>query len=160
MRYRHGTSAGHGWFPLTGRWRHLFVRGTAVFVLLLLLTACPGSRTGILIEKGQAATAQTQFANFASALWRYYADSGQVPTTQQGLRALLVVPSKAPFPRRWQGPYLNDLTTVPLDAWSHPFRYQSPGPNGERYRIVSYGADGRPGGTGGNADLIESIRSP
>ena len=43
---------------------------------------------------------------------------------------------------------------VPLDPWGHPYAYTAPGTvNPDGFDLVSFGADGTPGGTGDNADL-------
>lgn len=58
----------------------------------------------------------------------------------------------APLPRNWRGPYLRK--EIPLDPWDNPYAYVSPGatdPNG--YDLASRGRDGKPGGTGEDADL-------
>lgn len=44
------------------------------------------------------------------------------------------------------------LEAVPPDGWERPFSYSNPGVRGP-YDIVSYGADGRPGGKGYDEDL-------
>lgn len=43
--------------------------------------------------------------------------------------------------------------SVPLDSWGNEFVYISPGPDGLKYDIISYGADGAEGGTGNDADI-------
>jgi general secretion pathway protein G len=43
---------------------------------------------------------------------------------------------------------------MPVDEWGRAFHYLSPGPNGEPFVVLSYGKDGRPGGSGEAADLI------
>jgi general secretion pathway protein G len=53
----------------------------------------------------------------------------------------------------WKGPYLNDVVAIPHDSWGRAYHYQSPGPHGEPYWIISYGEDGRPGGTGEAEDV-------
>ena len=50
----------------------------------------------------------------------------------------------------WGGPYLKKA--VPLDPWGSPYIYRAPGKNRD-YDVVSYGRDGKPGGTGEDADL-------
>ncbi len=40
-----------------------------------------------------------------------------------------------------------------LDPWGRKYLYVMPGPEGYPYEILSYGADGQPGGDGENADL-------
>lgn len=42
------------------------------------------------------------------------------------------------------------IPAVPRDPWGRPYLYQYDGKKG---RVLSYGADGQPGGTGDNADL-------
>ena len=39
------------------------------------------------------------------------------------------------------------------DPWDRPYLYVTPGPGGHPYEIISYGADGQPGGEGENEDL-------
>ncbi len=50
----------------------------------------------------------------------------------------------------WNGPYLKK--SVPLDPWGQPYVYSIPGQKAE-FDLLSYGKDGRPGGTGDNADI-------
>lgn len=40
-----------------------------------------------------------------------------------------------------------------LDPWGRPFVFICPGPDGHPYEILTYGADGQPGGERENADL-------
>ncbi|NND02017.1 MAG: type II secretion system major pseudopilin GspG [Acidimicrobiia bacterium] len=39
------------------------------------------------------------------------------------------------------------------DPWGRRFLFVTPGPDGHPYEVISYGADGQPGGDGENADL-------
>jgi general secretion pathway protein G len=39
------------------------------------------------------------------------------------------------------------------DKWGNPYQYALPGSEGRRYDLISYGADGKPGGDGENRDL-------
>jgi len=41
---------------------------------------------------------------------------------------------------------------VPLDPWGRPYLYTQPGNHGD-FDLLSYGRDGRPGGTGEDADI-------
>ena len=40
-----------------------------------------------------------------------------------------------------------------LDPWNRPYLFVRPGPAGHPYEIISYGADGQPGGDGEDADV-------
>ena len=44
--------------------------------------------------------------------------------------------------------------TSTLDPWGNPYQYNTPGPDGRDYEVVSYGADGREGGEGEDADVV------
>ncbi len=62
----------------------------------------------------------------------------------------LVHPPAYVDPQKWPDP--GYLDQVPNDGWDRPFQYSCPGVRGP-YDIVSWGADGKPGGEGVNADL-------
>jgi general secretion pathway protein G len=49
-------------------------------------------------------------------------------------------------------PALDQSKNVPLDPWGWPYVYRSPGKKGD-FELISYGRDGRPGGSGENADV-------
>ena len=39
-----------------------------------------------------------------------------------------------------------------MDPWGHPYVYRTPGQKGE-FEVFSYGRDGKPGGSGEDADI-------
>lgn len=81
----------------------------------------------------------------------YRLDVGGYPTTQQGLAALNTKPSNV---AGWNGPYVQNDAAL-KDPWNRPYQYRSPSQRpGHAYDIISLGADGRPGGEGEDADLI------
>jgi general secretion pathway protein G len=95
-------------------------------------------------SKQNAAKAQIEIFNQALELYRL--DTGQYPSSDQGLNAL----NEDPGVDNWAGPYLKKA--VPNDPWKKPYHYQSPGNHGD-YDISSYGADGSPGGEDENRDV-------
>jgi general secretion pathway protein G len=44
-------------------------------------------------------------------------------------------------------------TTVPKDPWGTPYIYEPPTSGSRKYRVLSYGKDGVPGGEGDDADI-------
>jgi general secretion pathway protein G len=44
---------------------------------------------------------------------------------------------------------------MPLDPWGQAYVVKVPGLNGQSFSILSYGADGREGGDGLNADIVQ-----
>ncbi len=99
-------------------------------------------------EKARVKTARVQIASLGTALDSFALDVGRYPTTQEGLDALLEIPSGL---RMWDGPYINKK--IALDPWANDYQYN--GPEGDRssYLLLCYGADGRPGGEGRDADI-------
>ncbi len=98
-------------------------------------------------EKAKLKTTRAQIELFGTALDTFRLDVGRYPTSDEGLQALRQKPGGL---ERWDGPYLKK--DLPLDPWSKPFVYRSPAEHGP-YEIVSYGADGTPGGEGDNRDI-------
>lgn len=73
------------------------------------------------------------------ALNQYYEDHGRFPSTKEGLAQLV---------------RFGIIRKVPMDPWQHPYEYRHPGLNDPtRFDLWSYGADGRPGGSGADADI-------
>lgn len=98
-------------------------------------------------EKAKLKATRAQIELFATALDTFRLDVGRYPTTEEGLQALRQKPGGV---ERWDGPYLKK--DLPLDPWSKPYVYKSPGDHGP-YDIISFGADGVPGGDGDNRDI-------
>jgi general secretion pathway protein G len=123
-----------------------------LLVGLVLFGSCtqPFSRRS---RPAQVAATRAQIAMFKDALSLYIENNGRPPTTEQGLGALLVAPQSEPLPRKWRGPYVADVTEIPLDPWGNEYLYSSPGPHGNAFLIVSLGADGRRGGDGYDGDV-------
>lgn len=119
-----------------------------VLVIVGLLAALVGPTLYQRIKPAKEAAARMQIENFGVALDSFLVDMGRYPSTQEGLAALRAKPTGAPD--AWNGPYLKK--ELPPDPWGHPYVYRAPGRSGG-YEIVSYGADGREGGEGENADI-------
>jgi len=104
-------------------------------------------------EEARRIKAKADIKTIESALKLYKIDTGNYPTTEQGLEALIRKPDTSPVPKKWrEGGYLEG-DTVPKDPWSNPYYYTAPGPAGRDYEIVTYGNDGQPGGAGKDADI-------
>jgi general secretion pathway protein G len=119
-----------------------------VMVILGLLAALVGPRFFGQEKKARQRAAKGQIALFETALDNYRLDVGRYPTTEQGLQALREQPDDV---AKWDGPYLKKA--VPTDPWGNAFAYESPSEHGD-YAIISYGADGRPGGEDVDADIV------
>ena len=120
-----------------------------VVTIIGLFVALVGPKLWSNVDKAKMTAARAQIQNFMAALGTYKLDNGNFPTTEQGLQALRVKPADA---AQWNGPYMP--LDVPKDPWGHDYVYKFPGDHGDEPDIMSYGADGQPGGDGINADLV------
>jgi general secretion pathway protein G len=122
-----------------------------VIIILSIMASVVGPRLFKNVDKSRASQAMHQIGIFKAAISMYRLDTGNLPTTQHGLKALVSNPGV----EGWDGPYL-DETEIPLDPWDNPYAYQTPGTGGRDYDIVSYGKDKTPGSASGdkyNADI-------
>jgi len=101
------------------------------FIVLALL-ATPAED----LAASRVAYTRVVLAETRSALDLYLAQSGAYPNAEQGLKILV-----------------KDglLAREPRDAWGNALHYARPAPS--TCELLSYGRDGKPGGTGEDADL-------
>lgn len=123
-----------------------------VLTIIGLVMGLIGPRVLGYLAESRVKAARLQIESFSSSLDLFYLDTGRYPTTAEGLDALAQRPADVAV---WNGPYLKG-GRVPLDPWSHPYQYRSPADNDRPYEIVSFGSDGREGGTGNAADISSS----
>ncbi len=123
-----------------------------VIVIIGILASVVGPRFFGKTDQAKVGAAKAQIENFCVALDSYELDTGDYPTTQQGLSALISKPTTPPIPRKWNGPYLRKKE-VPLDPWENPYVYTYPAKNGPDFDLLSYGKDGKSGGSGDNAEI-------
>lgn len=84
---------------------------------------------------------KTQIKQVEDKLMIYKLLEGDMPGTEDGFAALTV--GNNPI-----------LEKVPQDGWSRDLMYENPGTvSSKNYDISSYGADGKPGGEGYDADI-------
>ena len=91
-----------------------------------------------------------QIESLSLALQKYKLDNGYYPTTEQGLDALVEIPSFGKIPKKF--PEKGYLSKIPKDPWDNDYVFISPGENGD-FDIISYGADGEEGGENENEDI-------
>ncbi len=123
-------------------------RAEAGFTLLeiLVVIAILGLLIGlvapaVLRQLGSARTSvvKQSIERIGSVLDLYKLDIGSYPSTEQGLKALIVKPSGV---AAWNGPYLK-ATEAPVDPWSHPYSYRNPSTRaGHDYDLCSSGPSG------------------
>lgn len=118
-----------------------------VVAIIGLLAAYVGPKYFSQVGKSEQSVARAQVDAFARAVNTYRLDVGNFPSTDEGLAVLAARPAGS---SKWSGPYLE--RAVPVDPWGRPYIYRGPSPSGD-FEIQSMGKDGRPGGTGDDADI-------
>ena len=117
-----------------------------VLAILGMLAALVGPQVLNQLGGAKSKSAAIQIRDFEQALEHYKLDVGRFPGSNEGLNALVRQPSSA---KGWNGPYLKK-DDVPMDPWGNPYQYRV---SGSTIDISSYGADGRQGGSGEDADV-------
>ena len=118
-----------------------------VIVIIGLLAGYVAPRYFSQVGKSEIQVARAQIESIDKALDQYRLDMRRYPSAEEGLQALTTKPDNAPA---WSGPYLKKA--LPTDPWGRPYVYRVPGQKGE-FDLFSYGRDGKPGGTGEDADI-------
>ncbi len=118
-----------------------------VMIIIGLLAALVGPRLFGKVGKARKQAAHAQITSLGTALDTFRLDVGRYPDTSEGLEALRTAPGSTD---NWDGPYLGK--NVPKDPWKKEYVYFSPGEHGD-YDLISYGADGEPGGEEEDADI-------
>ncbi len=122
-----------------------------VFILSLLAAIVAPQIMG-RTDDARITKAKVEIKNLETALKLFKLDNGFYPGTEQGLAALIERPATGQIPQKYrEGGYL-EQKKIPLDPWGSPYLYISPGIYGD-FDIISYGADGKEGGEGKNADI-------
>ncbi len=110
-----------------------------VIVILAILAAVVIQRVSHRTEDARQGKSISDVKTIDGALEMYKLDTGNYPSSEEGLAALITNGSNNP---KWNGPYIKG--GLPNDGWGHPYIYKCPGEHGE-YDVVSAGPDGQPG---------------
>lgn len=121
-----------------------------VLVILGLLVAAVAPQLLGRTDQAMVTVAQQDIRTLSQALDMYRLDNKNYPSTEQGLDALVSQPSGFPEAKNWNPD--GYIKRLPKDPWDNDYQYISPGVNG-KIDIFSYGADGKEGGEGYDADI-------
>jgi general secretion pathway protein G len=139
--------------PKTSAARHL--RKGFTLLEILIAVAIVGMLVGLAVTNTDKILGQSQegvaklFVNesLKTSLVRYRIDMGDYPSSDEGIKALIVAPEgKAD---RWRGPYMEAKGgRTPVDPWNEEYQYRYPGThNTESYDLFSKGRDKQPDNT-------------
>ena len=116
--------------------------GFTLIEIVIVLTIIVILSAGVIkllkgnVEFTRELTTEEGITSIATQLQLYEARNMRLPTTEQGIKALVEKPSIEPVPDRWM-PFLEE---VPLDAWGIEYKYRSPAVKSKKgYDIYSFG---------------------
>lgn len=121
-----------------------------IMIVLAILAGIAGVLVNTVVgrlKKAKIQQAKIQMSEYMKQLDMYMTDCGSYPEVEYGLQALVEQPQDGSCPDWGPEPYVKK---VDKDPWNREFFYDKVNGN---YLIISYGADGREGGSGENADI-------
>ena len=129
--------------------QYLVVLVGVVLLIVLSLVIKDGMHTDMRVHEGKTGKwlAREILQAYKLQLGEYKIDCGHYPTTQQGLSVLAEPSDKDDCANRKEF-----YTEKMLDPWGRENVYTS---DGNTFTIMSLGADGKPGGEGDDADIVE-----
>ncbi len=113
-----------------------------VIVIIGLLAGVVTINVRSYLIKAKQNTARHEIATIQQALDLFYGAYDRYPTNEEGI-AILTEPTK----KLVQPP----LPSLPLDPWGNEYQYNSL--SSSTYEIICFGADGKEGGEGADADI-------
>ena len=96
-----------------------------VIAIIAMLATAVGVQMFGALDEGNMTTAKTEIKNFKTALLAYKIAFKKMPTTEQGLQALVDNPKRK----------FLDATSIPNAPWGNPYVYRLEG--GSNYTIIS-----------------------
>ena len=122
----------------------------AVLLIIALLAGLAAKNFMGSTEKAKVITTKATLKTLHGAVNMFKLDTGVFPSEDVGLIELVEQPTDL---TGWNLDGYLESTTVPRDAWKNEFVYILNPENGKPFVIISYGADGKEGGEGNDADL-------
>ena len=123
-----------------------------VAMIIAMLAAFVAPRVFEKLGKAKVNIAKAGVYVIESALEEFALDCGRVPTQEEGLDALVKMPDDMEE-GKWDSEYIKASKLI--DPWGNPYQYLAEGVANEgSYDVISFGADGKQGGEGKDADIV------
>jgi general secretion pathway protein G len=122
-----------------------------IVVILGVLAAVIAPRLINRIGQSKQSVAAANAASLAMQVKSLSADMGRTPDPGTPITILFENPGEA---SGWKGPYVDNRDNL-KDPWGNDFQLVIPGRKNFDFDVVSYGADGQPGGEGDNEDIVK-----
>ena len=109
-----------------------------VVTIIALLLGAAIYKMAPAVDVAKGTRSQADIQGIRTMLLAYSGRNGFYPTTEQGLKALVVKPETEPIPTNWS----RLLDEVPKDSWGTEYVYRCPGiKNPSGYDLYSAGPD-------------------
>lgn len=109
-----------------------------VVAIIALLLAAGFNQFGDVMGHARETVAQTDIQTLEQKLKLYEATNGFLPTTEQGLQALVTLPQSEPRPMKWY----QLMDKLPKDPWQQDYVYSQPGAhNTQGFDLYTKGKD-------------------
>ncbi len=122
--------------------RFTLIELLVVITIIMLIAGLVGPQLMSKLGKASWENTFVQCKNLRGVVESYYMDQHKYPSSLEDLLG------KDTYGER----FLSE-EYIPQDAWGRDFIYQSPGGDGRKFDIISYGADGTTGGEGADRDM-------
>ncbi len=119
-----------------------------VLIILAIVATFAVPQVMKYLGSAKSKAAVIQISNLATVLDLYQLETGRLPTTSEGLAALVEKPPSAEI---WNGPYIKKQESL-IDPWGREYAYRAPGEHGA-YDLFTLGADAAQGGEGEDNDV-------
>lgn len=128
------------------------IEAIVIIVILGVVAAVIAPRLLGRIGQSKQSVAKANAASLATQVRLFMADLGQAPEPGSTIDILWERPSNVPE-AEYKGPYVDNADQL-LDPWGRKYILVIPGNRNVDFDVVSYGADGQPGGADDNADIV------
>jgi len=125
-------------------------KATAAFTLLeimlvvMIIALLAGSAIFLMKDNliiARDVKVETDIKAISTSLMTYESLNGSLPSTAQGLAALVEKPTTEPIPRKWT----RHLSALPIDPWGNGYVLEIPARRSkENFDLFSKGADRQP----------------
>ena len=130
--------------------KRLVRKSTAAFTLLeimlvvMIIALLAGSAIYLMrgnVDQAKYVRVESDVQAVQTQLQFYETQNGSMPSTEQGLRALVEKPGGDPQPRKWR----QLMPEIPLDPWGTEYQLRNPGTKSKSgYDVFSCGKDKKP----------------
>ena len=116
-----------------------------IVIVMTILGILAGTAVKLLkgnVDAAKETRVESDIQAVSTQVQLYESRAGRMPTTEQGIKALVEKPTAEPVPERWS----QLLEEEPKDPWGQPYKYTYPAVKGKKaFDMWSVGKDGQDG---------------